>query len=563
MRSVLHFLGILLVVAGATSAGSPRTHAAEPVPAENQPKADEAPTRFLRQIMLVTDVETAAKQVFQPDGGYVVVSPSLPGLDRAELTRRLSAGENAPITDRLLVGIVQVVEAYARQMNYPIAAAVIPPQNIADGVVRVAVYLGKIRNISFQGGQWFSEKLLREKLRMDQGRLVNLSEMDQAINWTNNNPFRRINVQVNPVPGTAEADLVVAVQDQAPVRLAATADNSGNPIVGRNRYTASLTYGNLWGRDHIVSYQHITSNRHDIFRGHGFDYRAPLPWRHTLQFSGSYLRITPSFYEGLFEQVAENLTGDLRYLWPLQTGQSPLDASFAINFKESNNNLAFGGTQVLSTKVDTFLLTSSISKVIRQAKGIWVFSGSLSLSPGEINERNSLERFRDARLLAKARYATGTLSMQRLQALGGGWELSLRGLAQLASTNLLSNEQLNLGGASTVRGFGENVISGDQGFTMTAEMLSPTLRFPLKIRKDRALPLDVRGLLFWDAGRASRKVSTPYDPYTHAISSLGTGARVSLDRYLSVTLDYGWQLVGSRELKTGHQRLHLRGTLSY
>lgn len=563
MRSIRRTLGILLLVAGAFFAGSPRTQAAEPSSGENPIKSEESQSRYLRQIVLVPDVETAAKQVFQPDGGLVVVSPGLPGLDRAELMRRLSAGENAVITDRLLVGIVQVVETYARQVSYPIAAAVIPPQNIADGVVRVAVYLGKIRNISFQGGQWFSEKLLREKLRMDQGRLVNLSEMDQAISWTNNNPFRRINVQVNPVPGTAEADLVVAVQDQAPVRLAATADNSGNPIVGRNRYTAALTYGNLWGRDHIVSYQHITSNRHDIFRGHGLDYRAPLPWRHTLQFSGSYLRITPSFYDGLFEQVAENLTGDLRYLWPLQTGQSPLDASFAINFKESNNNLAFGGTQVLSTKVDTFLLTSSLSKVIRRAKGIWVFSGGVSLSPGEVNDRNSLERFREARLLAKARYATGTFSVQRLQALGGGWELSLRGLAQLSSTNLLSNEQLNLGGASTVRGFAENVISGDQGFTMTAETLSPTLRFPLKIRKDRALPLDVRGLLFWDAAKASRKIPTPYDPRTHAISSLGAGARVSLDRYLSVTLDYGWQLVGSRELKTGHQRLHLRGTLSY
>ena len=98
---------------------------------------------------------------------------------------------------------------------------------------------------------------------------------------------------------------------------------------------------------------------------------------------------------------------------------------------------------------------------------------------------------------------------------------------------------------------------------MTAETLSPTLRFPVKIKKDRALPLDVRGLLFWDAAKASRKIPTPYDARTHAISSLGAGARLSLDRYLSVTLDYGWQLVGSRELKTGHQKLHLRGTLSY
>jgi hemolysin activation/secretion protein len=218
---------------------------------------------------------------------------------------------------------------------------------------------------------------------------------------------------------------------------------------------------------------------------------------------------------------------------------------------------------VLSSKVDSFLFTTSATKVLRREKGIWVFSGSLSLSPGEINGRNSLANFREARLLAKARYATGTVSLQRLQALGGGWELSLRALAQFASANLLSNEQLNLGGASTVRGFAENVSSGDEGFTMTTELLSPTLRFPLKLRPSRVLPLDVRGLLFSDAGKADRKTPTPYDPRTHSLSSLGAGVRISLDRYLSITADYGWQLVGSRELRTGHQRLHLRATLSY
>ena len=552
---------LLIAVAGLLSVQSTASEAASHPGANRE---NEAPVqRRLRQIVLVTSEQAVDQKKYAPKEGFLVIDKDLPNLNRDLLLKRMETGRDAVITDRLLAGIVQVLEDHLRQTGYPIMTVLVPPQNIAEGLVRVVVNLGKVRQVSFKGGQWFSEKLLREKLKLDQGRLINVLEMDQAIGWTNNNPFRRIHVQVKQVPGMPEADLEVAVQDQAPIRMSLSADNSGNPVVGSNRYTAALTYGNLWGKDHSISYQHITSNRYDIFRGHGLDYRVPLPWRHTLQLGGSFLRITPSFYDGLFEQLAENVTADLRYLWPVVAGPNPLEVSFAVNFKESNNNLAFGGTEVLNNKVDSFLFTSSASKVIRQTKGIWVFSGALSLSPGEINGRNSRLNFWESRLLSNPRYATGTLSVQRLQALSRGWELHLRALAQLSSTNLLANEQLNLGGASNVRGFAENSLSGDEGITAAAELVSPIVRLPVETAKKKLMPLDLRGVVFADTGRVRKKFPTALDRSLPSIASAGAGVRLTLDRYLNVTADYGWQVAGSGPLQARTSRLHLRGSLSY
>ena len=517
----------------------------------------------LRQIVLVATPEAAAERNYDPAGGYVIIDQALARLDRTKLLARMEGGQNAVITDRLLAAIVKILESHLRQTGYPIASVVIPPQSIAEGLVRVVVYLGRIRNISIKGGQWFSDKLLREKLKMDQGHLINVFELDQAISWTNNNPFRRINVQIKQVPGMPEADLEVAVQDKAPIRAAVSVDNSGNSVVGGNRYTAALTYGNLWGHDHSISYQYITTNRYDIFEGHGFDYRAPLPWRHTLQLSGSFLRITPSFYGGLFEQLAENLAADVRYLWPVTIGPNPIEVSFAASFKQSNNNLVYGGTAVLNNKVDSFLLTTTASKVMRQPKGIWVFSAALSLSPGEINSRNSQTNFWEARLLSNPRFAMGTLSVQRLQALSRGWELHLRALAQISSANLLPGEQLSVGGSSTVRGFADNTLSGDEGITGAAEVVSPIIRMPVENAKKRVIPLDLRAVLFTEAGRVTKKFPVVLDQKLHSLASAGAGLRLSLDRYLSFSADYGWQVGGSSKIQPGNGRLHLRGSLSY
>lgn len=551
------------------------TPPAAPPPAAAPAPATPAQGRALLKIVIGDSVEVVEKTMPAESGAFVTVAPTLPQQNLAELSSRLAAGEGKIIEERILAAIAQVIENFFRQLDYPGASAIVPSQNIKPGVLRVIVLLGKksepitaasswkIRNIKMDGARWFSESLLREKLRIEQGGVVRFGDLDRAISWTNNNPFRRVKVKLDPVPNTGEADLTIAVQEVLPLRLSAAYDNTGNSILGRSRYTAAVSYANLWGLDHQVSYQYMTGDVARYFTGHGMDYRVPLPWRHYVQLSASYIRAKPEFYDGLFVQDGKTVTSDLRYTVPVLAGDNSLDVFAALSFKQSNNNLAFGGTEVLDTTTDVFQFSTGASMVRRDRRGAWAFAASLTASPGGVNSRNSDAAFDATRFGARSSYLYASLTVQRLVNLGQGWDYLGRGVFQAAQRNLLASEQLSVGGSSSVRGFAENVYSGDNGYVFVNELLSPFWKLNLpKISKTRG-PLETRFVAFFDAGDTSLHAKTGTDPKHVALTSAGVGVRSSLGQNFSLTADYGWQISTLPYTNPDHTRGHVKVSLAY
>jgi hemolysin activation/secretion protein len=548
--------------------------------------ANPAAGRPLRHLVIGDSVEAVQQTAPGTGSGFVLFSPAFGSFDLADLNKRLSSGENQLIEERLLAAIAQVIENFFRQNGYPVASVIVPTQSIAEGVVRLIVTLGipakslpasewKIRKINMQGARWFSDSLLREKLRIEQGETVRLAELDQAIGWTNNNPYRRVKVQFDPVPNTGEADLTIAVQDALPLRLTASVDNGGNSLIGRSRYVAAISYGNVWGKDHQVSYQYITTNKPQSYQAHGFDYRIPTSWRHYLQFSASYFHAQPQLPGGFFSQDGETITSDLRYGIPLTKGQNSSEVYASLSFKQSNNNLTWDPTitnvQIFSTKTDIFQLTLGASTVRRDKRGAWAFGASLTASPGGINSRNTDAAFDaethggtdSARLGATAKYAFVNFSAQRLLSLAPGWDLMSRAVVQLSEANLLSSEQLAIGGASTVRGFNENIFAGDHGFVFSNELMAPSWRIALpRISKTRG-PIDTRGLLFFDIGSTSARHPFAGDQPRVPLAGCGVGLRMSLATNFSLSADYGWQITYLPYPVDHRSRGHIRATLAF
>jgi hemolysin activation/secretion protein len=543
------FLGLLCAAAAAGRA-------------QSEAPAPSRPGTPLRQIVIVEGLEAAEKAAFVPGAGFLVWPASLAHIDTKELRAALQPGENRLLDDRLLVGIAQIVEGFLRRNDYPIARAIIPPQNIAEGALRVAIQLGKFREVRFQGNRWFSDTLLREKLHVDSGKVVRLSELERGINWTNNNPFRRVRVHVDPIPNTDEANLIVGVQDQLPLRLQTSVDNGGNEIIGKHRFTAGVTYGNVWGRDHEASYQFITTDEYPVYRGHGASYRMPLPRQHHLSFSGSYSRARPEFFDGLFVQDGETITGDLRYSAPLRVRDNPLELFAGLNYKQSNNNLEFGGTEVQTNKTDSFQLSAGVSTVIRDKRGGWILGATVTTSPGDVNSRNTDAVFGEVRFGAKASYTYAHLSLQRVTLLAQGWEMQTRAQLQRAGGNLLVNEQFNVGGATSVRGYDENSGIGDEGFQFSHDLLTPALRRPVPFLAKSKPPLETRALLFFDAARVNRRFVIRTDRATAPLASVGVGLRSSLPGHFSLNADFGWHAAPS-DTRTYRSRGHLKLVLAY
>ena len=112
--------------------------------------------------------------------------------------------------------------------------------------------------------------------------------------------------------------------------------------------------------------------------------------------------------------------------------------------------------------------------------------------------------------------------------------LTLRASGQVSDTKLLPpTEQFFIGGISTVKGYPEGLLSGDQGYAVSAE-LSFLLPFSDGGAFQKFLRDKVKGLVFVDHGGAF-----PYKGNSQSIdnddflTSIGTGLNLNFSKYLS------------------------------
>ena len=516
--------------------------------------------------LLIADTEAKAAELPGESGGTVpVFVRDVPVLAAADFPAVIIPFIGKPITQELVNAVAGAIAQYSRQHDRLIVKFMAPaPQDFSTGVFRLAVVVGRYKDLQFKGNRWFSSKLLQEKLGIKSGDEVRVSALEEAVNWANANPFRQIKVLVNDLadqPG--KADLIVGVQERVPLRFTASYDDTGNAILGDRHYTGSLQFGNLWGRDHQGSYQYTTTDHHAIFQSHSIDYRVPLPWRHYLQFNAGYLKVKPTFGAGgIFSQIGENISANLRYIYPLRGGESPIEFTGGIDFKQGNNNLAYGGTTLLNNTTDTFQVSTGISMVKRDKKGAWVFGANLNASPGGINSRNTDEAFSKARYNTSANYLTGTLSVQRLLNLDREWSVFSRAVVQVATANVPGSEQLSIGGSATVRGFDERIYTGDQGFVFSNDVQSPVLRHTLPFLKKHP-PLETRFIAFYDAAQVYYTHRDLNDIRFSPLASTGVGIRMTLPVNFTLSADYGWQITHLTYPSPTHSRGHVKVVLAF
>jgi hemolysin activation/secretion protein len=567
-NTILSWCAVFGVATFACPAGAQTVTPVSPAPAPSAtatPAPDAAtpgPKFPLQRIVLVDSVE-AAKEPLPPAGGFVSATGPLKALNMAELEKRLAAGKDQIIDQKLIAAIAQVVLVYIRQNDFPVAEIVVPEQNIREGALRLVVLLGKLRAVRATGNHWFSSASVQNRLGVGQGDTVRYSELEKAMAWANNtNPFRQLNLRLEPLPQTGEFDLVIGVQDRLPLRLSASYDDTGNELLGYNHYTAAVTYGNLWAREHQLTYQFTTTDDIKSFQAHGITYQAPLQWRrHVFQASATYVTVEPpAFLDGFFKQKGKSLLADAKYIIPFKWTRWQGEVSAGAGFRETDNNLEFSGTPVLGATMDS--VTGSLGgALIREDKrGKWIGSLTLSGSPGTFNSRSDEKTYQENRIGSNPVFGYAHLLLQRTTLLTPSLASTLRAIGQLASTNLLPSEQFSLGGSTTVRGYKERIITGDLGYTFTHELQQRLPSLPL----GKHLPkLDLAGVFFWDYGRSIVKKPLLGEMKSQYLASVGGGLRAQIATNFSAVIDYGYQLEKVEVPGEAHHRVHVKVTLSY
>jgi hemolysin activation/secretion protein len=520
---------------------------ASPAPAESKQLLPS-----LKGLRLVGDLNALQRNGVDQPGLNI---ESLPLLDVPEARAKLEPFIGQPLASDDLPKISQVIIEWYRGHNRPVVDVNFPEQDITTGTLQVVVTEYKLGKVTFDGNRYFSSETLQREVQSKPGEPINLDRLKADLNMLNRNPFRSVNavLERSDIPGNT--DIGMKVQDRFPLRGYLSFDNNGLPIAGRDRWGVGLNWGNAFGLDQQISYQFTTSpdlwrtrnrgaglSNDPRFMAHSLTWLVPLSWGDTLSGFASYAQQVPNLGPD-FGQVGHNLQLSLRYQKTLPTlfGNLYQQVQFGFDHKRSDNNLAFGGTQVFNsaTNVDQFLLVYGVTRP--DSWGQVSLENTLAYSPGGFSPGNSTGAFLASGIAsAEARYTYDTLQITRLTELLRGFTWLTRLTGQVADTELLPSEQLGAGGVESVRGYDPRAISGSQGFLISNELRSPALS-PLK---DAGLGVDdaLQLLAFHDYGRVGYLNDQTNLSRRAELQSVGIGLRYSLDRYMDVRFDYGWQL---------------------
>lgn len=458
-----------------------------------------------------------------------------------------------PLTFDGLNEITHAVIAYYRAHNHPLVDAVAPAQDVENGVIQIVVTEYKVGEVRAQGNKWFSDRIVTAPVTLQHGDTVDSEKLINQLDQANTNPFRRVNLVYQPSADQGYTDLVLETQDRLPIRAFSGFDNSGAASTGRDRWEMGVTWGNALWRDEQISYQFSASPSFftgsgvngSSFEGHTLTWTIPVRGRDSITISGGYQRSVPNIGSD-FGLIGKSGQAGIRYNYALKrTGSLIHTLQFGYDFKTTNNNLQFGGTQVSRTNAEIDEFPVAYAANMTDKWGSSALTTAINFSPGSLTPDNSSNAFQPAdgqsgRPLASARYIYWRTDATRLTKLPEGAVWSMRVIGQTSTSNLLYTEQLAGGGPEILRGYDPNALLGDRGIVLSNELRSPALSRAFSETVSWMGNVQVLG--FWDWAHLSAE--HPIANATNHVngSSIGMGLRYNLRSNVAAKCDYGWQL---------------------
>ncbi len=139
------------------------------------------------------------------------------------------------------------------------SGAVIPDQEIKDGVIEIHIVEGKLSEIELKGDERLRDSYIENRLRLGSKTILNVNQLQQRIQLLQQDRLvDRINAELRPGMRPGESILRVDIQESRPIDLGFSFNNWRSPSVGGFQEEVYATAYNLTGfGDHFGGrYEH-------------------------------------------------------------------------------------------------------------------------------------------------------------------------------------------------------------------------------------------------------------------------------------------------------------------
>jgi len=395
-------------------------------------------------------------------GATVIPRERLAAAYQSYLGRKVSQAD--------LAAIAQTIGELYRAAGFHLSRAIIPPQDIADGRVRIQVIEGSITEVTLKGDgaeQFGVRPLLDPVLAEHPSRLATLERQLLLINgWPG---VRIADSAIEEIGGAAGSFRLVLTLKTWHIYTSQGLDNLGSAAVGPWQAYAAAAFNSYLrpGDTLAVNLSTIANDPRELGFGR-LAYDTPIG-TDGMRVGGSAL--FSEVHPGDDRRLTNDNTRTEAYevhgsIVPVQSQRSTLILTAAAGFSNVSENDVFGPIYM------DHIRTVSLTSAYRLQDG---FGGA---NYATMTYRQGLDifgasQFGDAfvsRFGAAPNFSVLDFYYTRYQTLSDAWSARIAMASQTASGPLYTSQQFYLGGAAFGRGYGAAEISGDNGLAGSFEL---------------------------------------------------------------------------------------------
>lgn len=352
-----------------------------------------------------------------------------------------------------------------RRRGYTVARAYLPPQQVRDGILELAVVEGRFGAVTVRGDAPRSLPLAA----LEPGTVVTDAALERALLLAADVPGIAVRSTLQPGASVGTSELVVDVAPGERFAGSVEADNFGSRSTGRGRLGATLLVNNPSGAGDLVTLRAIAS---DGGLAHG-----RLAYQLRVGRDGTRVGAAASAMRyRLGEEFASlDAHGTARVATVfvahpvLRTRHANANLQIAFEDKQLRDHIDSVATSTERKLRSLTLGWSGDRSDSFGGAGAWTFS--LAYTRGELDLPTPAARaVDDATAGTAGSFDKLALGVSRQQALGPSTTLFVAYTGQWAGGNLDSSEKLPLGGVAGVRAYPQGEAPSDHAHLLTAEL---------------------------------------------------------------------------------------------
>ncbi|KRP48555.1 hemolysin activation/secretion protein [Pseudomonas libanensis] len=391
---------------------------------------------------------------------------SLPASDRERLLKPY-IGQCLGVSQ--LNELLKAITDYYLGKGRVTSRAYLPQQDLSSGHLQVLVVEGKLEALRSVEGSTVTERELTMAFPGKVGEALNLREIEQLVDQLNRLPSKQAQMELTPGKQVGGSDVVVKNTAQKPWRASLSRNNDGQKSTGEQQWGAGLEWDSPLG----LGDQLMLRGGHDAISDHQktskntmLYYNVPWGWwNFSYTYSESDYRTFGMTDSTKFKFNGDNENHQLRAERVIHRDDvSKTSVNVGLAHLRTNNYVLDARTASSSNRLSELQLGINHGRRIGSAfvnldlgmqNGIGLFDAQSQEERDSIGRRQPNSRYR--------KYTATVSYLQPFSLWGESFSFSSLATGQRSEDPLFSPQRMSLGGSASVRGFKDQLLTGDSG----------------------------------------------------------------------------------------------------